>query len=76
MEIQSSRLHPDHDQAAIIGGDANLAKRKILGDRIIRAVPGAVGERGKRCFPYLRNPVVIEVLHWTDREIDGPVDVT
>ena len=28
MEIQSSRLDPDHDQAAIIGGDANLAKRK------------------------------------------------
>ena len=58
MELQSRR-DPGHDQAAIIRGDANLAKRKILGNRIIRAIPGAVGERGKRCFPYFCNPVVI-----------------
>ena len=76
MEIQPARLGPDHDQAAIIRVDANLAKREILGNRIIRAIPGAVGERRKRCLPYFRNPVVIEVFHRTDREIDGPVDVT
>ena len=63
----------DHD-AQVFSRDADHLQCDVFGNRIVLTIAGARVESDKRRTPDVDFALLGEVLHRTDRKIDGAVD--
>ena len=64
----------DHDPQ-VVGGDAGLAQGDELGDGVVFAISGAIGECYERRTPHVDFAVLSQIAHRPDREIDRAIDL-